>query len=304
MKRLITLLIIVSVFTLALSASFADTLAQIDSLDFYDKLDEEKSAIESALATTNDPVEQSELYWRLSMVTLHLADEAEENGADEATLFAMFEEGEGYADKSISLHDNAPAYIWKASNIGRWGETKGPLNALGKANPIKNNIEYVVNDLKVYDQTIGWYVIGQLYFKLPGWPLSYGDLDIAVSMARKAIDTIPDDKLYHGHYKALAEMLYKRDWSASKRSSKISKIEKDWKSESNEFEKHEFYEGSRGVTHVPAYSSVALGKMSDRQEAVMLLKFALNKYQAWPVHSRADDRNRVKIENLLKEWGY
>ena len=32
----------------------------------------------------------------------------------------------------------------------------------------------------------------------------------SVLKARKAIDTIPDDKLYHGHYKALAEMLYKR----------------------------------------------------------------------------------------------
>ncbi len=302
MKKMIALMIIVLITTFSLSASFADTLADIDSLDYHDKLNEEKAAIEAALQKTSDPVEQSELYWRLSMVTLHIADELEENGAGEDTLFAMFEEGEAYADKSIALHENPDAYVWKASNIGRWGETKGPLNALGKANPIKETITYVVNDLGVQDQTIGWYVIGQLYFKLPGWPLSYGDLDTAISMARKAIDTIPEDKLYHGHYKALAEMLYKRDWSASKRNSKIKKMEKDWKEESDTFEKHFYYEGAFGPDYVPAYSSVALNKMSDRQEAAMVLMYAQQKYDVWPVHSRADQRNIVKIENLLKDY--
>ncbi len=302
MKKLIAVLIIVCIASFSLSASFADTLAEIDNLDKYDRLDEEKAAIEAALKTTSDPVEQSELYWRLSMVVLHIADELEEEGAGEDLLFEMFEQGEEYADKSISLHENADAYVWKASNIGRWGETKGPLNALGKANPIKDTITYVVNDLGVLDKTIGWYVIGQLYFKLPGWPLSYGDLDIAISMARKAIDTIPDDKLYHGHYRALAEMLYKRDWSASKRKSKISKFEKEWKDEKDVFEKHFYYEGSEGVNHIPSYSSAPLKDMSDRQEAVMILRYAKQKYELWPVHSRADDRNIVKIENLLKEY--
>ena len=190
MKKLMSVLVIALIASLSLWASFADTLEEIDLLDMYDRLEDEQAAIEKALKETNDPVEQSELYWRLSKVVLHQADELEELGASEDELFALFEAGEKYADTSLSLAENPDAYIWKASNIGRWGETKGPLNALGKANPIKDTISYVVNDLGVLDKTIGWYVIGQLYFKLPGWPLSYGDLDIAISMARKAIDTI------------------------------------------------------------------------------------------------------------------
>lgn len=302
MKKLMCVLAIALIASLSLWASFADTLEEIDLLDMYDRLEEEQAAIEKALKETNDPVERSELYWRLSKVVLHQADELEESGASDDELFALFEAGEKYADTSLSLAENPDAYIWKASNIGRWGETKGPLNALGKANPIKDTISYVVNDLGVLDRTIGWYVIGQLYFKLPGWPLSYGDLDTAISMARKAIDTIPSDKLYHGHYKALAEMLYKRDWSVSKRSKEIKKIEKDWKSESDMFEKHFYYEGAYGVSHVPHYSSVALNKMSDRQEAAMLLMYAQKKYDIWPIHSRADKRTIEKIENLLEEY--
>ena len=135
------------------------------------------------LKETNDPVEQSgTVLETLKGGAPFRRMTLEELGASEDELFALFEAGEKYADTSLSLAENPDAYIWKASNIGRMGRNKGTPECTGaKANPIKDTISYVVNDLGVLDKTIGWYVIGQLYFKLPGWPLSYGDLDIAIS---------------------------------------------------------------------------------------------------------------------------
>lgn len=291
--------------TVMLFASIDAQLQEIDTLVRYDRLKEAKSLIETTIQKTNDNKEKSELYWRLSKLALSLADEEEVLGATEDELLNYFLEGEAYADKSIELFENASGYIYKASNIGRWGETKGPLNALSKADPIRETIKYVVNDLKDLDQTIGWYVIGQLYYQLPGWPISYGNNDIAISVTRKALETIPPYELYVGHFKGLATMLWDRNWSASKRSSKIKSMEKSWNKEKKDiFEKHFYYEGSRGENYTPFYSSVPLHKMDDRQEAVMLLQYGINKHNAWPIHTRADMRTFDEVKELLQNWGY
>jgi tetratricopeptide (TPR) repeat protein len=305
MKKIIVISAVLILASMMLSASIQGQLNEIDSLITNDRYEDAKALAEKTITQTNDNKDLSELYWRLSKITLSLADEEEALGATEEQLLAFFIEGEQYADKALELYESAPALIYKASNIGRWGETKGPLNALSKANPIKDTIEHVVNDLKDLDQTIGWYVIGQLYYQLPGWPISYGNNEIAVSVTRKAIDTIPDDKLYIGHFKGLASILWDRDWDAKKRNSKIKSMEKSWNKEtSNIFEKHFYYEGSRGERYTPFYSSVPLNKMDDRQEAVMLLQYAINKYNAWPIHTRADKRSLEEIKELLRNWGY
>ncbi len=305
MKKICLVALAIAIIASPLFASFEDQLKEMDDLYRYDKLEQCKALIEKNINETQDSIMLSELYWRLSRVTLSLADELEVQGADQGQLFYLFEKGEEYADKSIELHENAPAYVYKASNIGRWGQLKGPLNSLAKADPIKETIKYIVNDLGDTSQSIGWYVIGQLYHLLPGWPISFGNQDIAVSVSRKALDTIPSNMLYPGHFKGLAEILWDRNWSSSKRNSKIKGIEKSWKNEKSDvFEKHFYYEGANGVKHVPFYSSVPLNKMSDRQEAVLLLRYALAKYDAWPVHTRADQRNKVEIEDLLKDWGF
>jgi hypothetical protein len=305
MKKVWMIALAIMLIATPLFASFDEQIKEMDRLFVYDKLDECKALIEEALNETQNSKEQSDLYWRLSRVTLSIADELEVNGAQEEQLFALYELAESYADKSIELYDNAPAYVYKASNIGRWGQLKGPLNSLAKADPIRETIKYIVNDLGDTSQTIGWYVIGQLYYLLPGWPISYGNQDIAISVARKAVDTIPSNMLYPGHFKALAEMLWDRDWSASKRNSKIKSIEKNWEKESSDvFKQHYYYEGANGVKHVPFYSSVSLNKMSDRQEATLLLQYALAKYDAWPFHTRGDMRNHDEIKDLLKDWGF
>ncbi|MGI6466450.1 MAG: hypothetical protein ACOXZZ_02505 [Sphaerochaetaceae bacterium] len=278
---------------------------QLDSLYWGDKYEDVVSLIESELNKGVSGEVKAQLLWRLSRATLAIGDELKEQGASKDLLFETFEKGESYAQDSIDEYPLAMGYVYHASNIGRWGETKGPLNSLSKAKPMRDDFIHVIDEMGVTDETISWYVLGQLYFKLPGWPISFGDLDTAISYTRKAIDAIPTENLYHGHFKALAEMLYKRDLTAKKRVTSINNIKNKWdKEKGSVLDQHAYYEGANGAQAKPFYSPVSLGQMSDRQEAVMLLKYALAKYDIWPFHSRADKRMYQTIENLLKEWGY
>ena len=44
--------------------------------------------------------------------------------------------------------------------------------------------------------------------------------------------------------------------------------------------------------------------MSDRQEAQMVLAYAIAKYEVWPFHSRSDKRNYDDMKALMQEWGF
>lgn len=290
------------VFPLAANPALLD---QADALYWGDRLEEAKELLVKALPEASDPVLKSEILWRMARVTLSIGDEMKEDGATDAQLFTTFEEGESYANEAIASSPLAMAYVYHASNIGRWGETKGPLNALSKAKPMRDDFTHVIDTMGETDNTIAWYVLGQLYYKLPGWPISFGNLDTAISYTRKAIDSIPKERLYHGHFKALAEMLWKRDLSVSKRNSTFNSMQKDWsKAKGSTLDRHAYYEGSNGPAATPFYSPVALNKMTDRQEAVMVLKYAVAKYEAWPFHSRADKRTYEDIKAMLAEWGF
>lgn len=306
MKRKLIVSLIVLLFTVSMAFAVSQTAEQADALYWNDRLEEAETLLLQGLSSTTNKTEKAEILWRLSRVTLAMGDEREVLGASDDELFATYEKAEKYAMDALAMAELPDAIVYKASSIGRWGETKGPLNALSKAKPMRDDFTYLIDTMGVMDRTISWYVLGQLYFQLPGWPISFGDLDTAISYTRKALDTIPAENLYPGHFKALAEMLWKRDLSVSKRNSELKSIEKNWKKNSGKstLDQHAYYEGAGGPSAMPFYSPVALNKMSDRQEAVMLLQYAVAKYNIWPFHSRADKRNLEEINALLKEWGF
>ncbi|WP_422480605.1 hypothetical protein [Pleomorphochaeta sp. DL1XJH-081] len=303
--RLVTSLVLLLV-SLSLLSAVSPKIEQADALYWNDRLEEAQELLLDSLNVASDATEKAEILWRLSRVTLAMGDEREVLGASDDELFATYEKAEKFAMDSLALAELPDAIVYKASSIGRWGETKGPLNALSKAKPMRDDFTHLIDEMGIKDRTISWYVLGQLYFQLPGWPISFGDLDTAISYTRKAIDTIPPENLYPGHFKALAEMLWKRDLSTSKRNSELKSMEKDWKKNAGKstVDQHAYYEGANGPGATPFYSPVALNKMSDRQEAVMLLQYAVAKYNVWPFHSRADKRNLEEINAFLKEWGF
>lgn len=276
-------------------------LSQADSLYQLDKPAECKAELERQLAGASDASERAEVLWRLARVQVTLGDDLDQD--DKAGRFAAYELGQEYAEKSIAEKPSPMGYLWKASNIGRWGQTKGPLNSLSKAKPMLADIRVLVDDFNCLDSSEAWYVLASLYDQLPGKPISFGDSQYAISFARAAVDTIPSEVVYPGTYQALAEMLWKRNWSMSKRITEITKKQDKWnKGGSTNFDKYIYYEGKGGPSAQPFYSSVQLSQMSDRQEAVMLLLYAKAVYDSRSFHSRAEQRTIAEIVELTDKW--
>lgn len=279
----------------------AVNLSQADSLYLLDKPEECKAELEKQLTQASDAAERAEVLWRLSRVQVTLGDNVDKSDKD--GRYAAYELGQEYAERSIAEKPSAMGYLWKASNIGRWGQTKGPLNSLSKAKPMLADLRILTDEFDCLDSSEAWYVLASLYDQLPGKPISFGDSQFAISFARAAVDTIPAEVIYPGTYQALAEMLWKRNWNMSKRVTEITKKQDKWnKGGKTNFDKYVYYEGKGGPSAQPFYSSVPLSQMSDRQEAVMLLLYAKAVYDSRSFHSQGDQRSMVEIQELTDKW--
>jgi hypothetical protein len=270
--------------------------------DFYDQdaFTQAEQILLVQLDKAANPEEEAQILWRLARVMVALGDDLDKD--DKAGRFALYEKGEAYALSSIEKNPTPFGYLWKSSNVGRWGQTKGPLNALGKAKGMLEDLTVIVNNLNTLDSSETWYVLSSLYDELPGGMISFGNKDWAVSYMRMAMDTIESSLLYPGHYKKLAEELYARNWSASKRSKELAKMQKDWQKASTNLEKYRYYEGKDAGATKPFYSSVTLKQMSDRQEAEMVLSYVLEKAKVFRPIKPTDTKEIKEIEKLRDSW--
>ncbi len=254
--------------------------------------------VQKNLAITDQ--EQAEVLWRLARLQVSIGDELPDDDKD--GKYIEYEKGEAYALASIEKYPNAMAYLWKSSNSGRWGQTKGPLNALGKAKGMLKDLTVIVNEFNTLDSTETWYVLSSLYDELPGGFISFGNKTWAISYMRKAMETLPTKVLNPGHYKKFAEELYSRNWNASKRVKEFKKMESDWKGSATNIEKYRYYEGKDTGAVKPFYSSVPLTQMSDRQEALMVLAYVKAKYKVFANLQPSDAETMAEIEELYSKW--
>ena len=298
-KKLYPSLILLLFFSFT-SVSAAVNLDVADALYDRDAYFECKTELQMQMKNTQSSNEEAEILWRLARVQVSIGDGLDEK--DKEGRYKEYEDGETYAMQSIEKNPTSMAYLWKTSNIGRWGQTKGPLNALGKAKGMLKDLTVIVNDFETLDSSESWYVLSSLYDELPGGMISFGNKDWAISYMRIAMDTLPSHLLYPGHYKKLAEELYSRNWSASKRSKEMMKMQGYWTKGANNLEKYRYYEGKDGGKTKPFYSSVHLDKMSDRQEAVMVLAFAIAKHNVFAGVKPSDSKDMTKIAALFTSW--
>ncbi|MGD1822353.1 MAG: hypothetical protein ACPKM0_06270 [Pleomorphochaeta sp.] len=269
-----------------------------DNLYIEDEIDKLESLLQDELKNASSNQDKAEIYWRLSRNQVSLGDDAEKD----SQKLEYYNLGLEYSNKSIDLYDNAMAHLWKSSNIGRIGQTKGVLKSLAAASDMRADLKIILDDFNELNSTETWYVLGALYTTVPGGFISFGNKTFGISYYRIAVDTIPEAQIYPNHYKALAEALYERNWSKSKRSKDIKSMNSKWKSLDNNYEKYAYYEGKDKGSTIPYYSSVALNKMSDRQEAVMLLNYAIAKYNAWPYHTDGESEAIEEIKTLKSQW--
>lgn len=281
---------------MSLFAAAADAIAKIDELHDLGRY-EEARAVALEAAASADAAGKAELYWRASRETLELGDEAEDRKEPKDAILKIFEQGEAYADMAIAANpQNNLAYYWKSSNIGRWGQVKGILNSLAKAKPMK---ELLVKDLSLdANHSDAYYVLGQLYRELPGAPISFGDVDAAVSLGRMAVDLRAqavklgtEKELSYGYYLQLAKSLWKRNLSAAKRASGMAKRQAAWEAAKTPLEKGSAYE-----------ATVQLAPGSDREEARGLVQWIIDQLSAMGSRTAGQDDDLKEAKETLAEW--
>lgn len=90
--------------------------------------------------------------------------------------------------------DGAEGRVWLAVNWGTWGEANGVLNSLKAVPEIERNMNEVLTKDPTYDEAIAYRVLGRLYFKAPGPPLSIGDKEKALQYLAKSYELAPQNK--------------------------------------------------------------------------------------------------------------
>ncbi len=295
MRRiLIVTALLAGAATLAM-ADFTDTVLQAEDLHTEGKYTEAKALLLDAAQATDDGAEKAELYWRASRETIELGNQAEKEKKPTDAVLGLFVEAEGYADKAIAANpQNDLGYFWKSASIGRWGQVKGVFNALSKAEPIRNLL------LKVLainpERADAYFVLGELYREVPGWPLSFGNTDFAVSLGREAVD-LNAAQVQAGMAKnvsyefiiELAKTLRNRNWSAQNRLSEQKAKAAKYAAAKDVFEKGCLYE-----------ATVTLKNESDRQEAKEILQNVIAEMSQLPDLDAGQVKDLQTAKDLLK----
>jgi tetratricopeptide (TPR) repeat protein len=296
MRRILPFLLIL----VPLSFAFADTsqaAAEADALHDKGMYADARKLILDAVPGASTGKEQAELYWRAARETLQLGDDAETAKKAKADILSFFTEGEGYADKAIAADPrNDLGYYWKSSNIGRWGQVKGILDSLGKASPMR---DFLVKELSINaDRSDAYFVLGQLYREVPGWPLSFGNIDAAVSLGRKSVDLRQaqaasgvEKEFVYNFAVELAKSLYKRNWTVAARTTEQKNKAAKLGAAATPLEKGSLYE-----------ATVTLKAVSDRNEAKSLAQWVVAERgaRAQLTAPQADDLQKAK--DVLKGW--
>jgi hypothetical protein len=297
MKKLCLFSLLLFLAVSPLFGDFGDILVEADNLHHQEEYIQGRQFLESSLSQAGSGAERAELYWRLARAVLNLGDEAEDAGATEEELLKLFEEGEALADKAIEADPgNHLGYYWKSANIGRWGQTKGILNSLFKAKPMKELLEQALDADAGHADS--YYVLGQLYEQLPGKPLSFGKKDYAVSLGRLAVDlhearvkSGQEREINYDFYTELAKHLYARDWDADKRYKEQEKKRDKLASAATPLEKGFFYEAES-----------ELQASSDREEARKLLLWTIGKLESLSRPKSGQTADLEEAREVLASW--
>ena len=291
----VSLLFLLSPFVLF--AGTPQTISQADLLHDQGQFGEARKLLLDSVAAAEDGKEKAELYWRAARETLELGDLAEKAKTPQAEILKIFEEGEGYANKGIEADpQNDLAYYWKSANIGRWGQVKGILNSLFKAGTMKDILAKVV--ALNPERSDAYFVLGQLYREVPGWPVSFGNIESAVSLGRKAVDlrraqvlSGAEKEFVQNFSIELAKTLYKRNWPAAKRVSEQANKAAKSAAAQTPLDQSFWYEGS-----------VTLKDLSDREEAKALLLSAITELGELSALTASQAKDLQKAKDVLKGW--
>ncbi|UBO73252.1 tetratricopeptide repeat protein [Aeromonas rivuli] len=96
------------------------------------------------------------------------------------------------AEASAAAPFNTDLLIWSAIVQSSWAGAKGGLGALSLVKAAKTKLEIAIKqDPKALDGS-AYTSLGSLYYKVPGWPVGFGDDEKAEQLLKQALALNPD----------------------------------------------------------------------------------------------------------------
>ncbi|MDN3543643.1 tetratricopeptide repeat protein [Kinneretia asaccharophila] len=114
---------------------------------------------------------------------------------------------EALAAKAHKLSETHPGrsepLVWEGIVVSSWAGEKGGLGALGLVKQAKTLYEHAIKiDGQALDGS-AYNSLGVLYYKVPGWPLGFGDKDKARELLQRALQINPkgiDANYFYGEF--------------------------------------------------------------------------------------------------------
>ena len=293
MKQKLT--VVVLALLLITSFAFAQVQDQIERADELHEDEEYSEAIDLLEGTLSDArrgTERAEVLWRLSRASVGYGDSLEDQEASSDVLIEVFEQGEAWGQEAIEADSSIKeGYFWKASNIGRWGETRGILDSLFRAPDMRDLLEEAIEQDEEYADA--YYVLGILYRSVPG-VISFGNNDYAVSLGRLAVELHEDqrqagqeEEYRYGYYIELAAHLQARNWNERRRNGQQDRKRSRADRASGVLEESFTYEGF-----------VDIPDMSDAEEAAEILDEVISRLEGVSNRTDGEQRNLREAREL------
>ncbi|HUZ17826.1 MAG TPA: hypothetical protein VMV68_05530 [Spirochaetia bacterium] len=270
--------------------------AKSDALYSAERYAESTALLQAALPGASTQTERAHIYWRLSRDAFD-ATYALPKDAPASQLLHGYELAESYADSAIGLDPlDAKGYYWKAAAVGQLALLRNVFAAFRSAGMIRDLLSKAAH-LDPSDGEI-WYVLAQLYSRIPGAPLSFGNTASAVSFGRKGLDArIEQEKrgevsdVPFDYYNQLSIELARRDWSAARRQSEHAAQAKQYAQTTDVVEKNAHYEGA-----------VAIPDLSDRQEAIQIARWVAAQLETKGARTRTQRQDLALAQADLRKW--
>lgn len=141
-------------------------------------------------AVLDENPEDAEALWRMSRLYCLYGDDK----TAKSDKLSRYETARGYAEKAKANGPSiAETHFWYGVSLGRIGQTKGVLNSLNLAGPVKSAFE------KAYDLDSGFVPaldgLGVWYMEVPG--VAGGSMTTAVDYFKKGISKDPNYTLLY-----------------------------------------------------------------------------------------------------------
>jgi hypothetical protein len=143
-----------------------------------------------------------------------------------------------------------------------------------------------------------YYVLGQLFEQVPGFPVSFGDKDYAVSLGRRSIDLHEqqvkagiEEEINYDFYTEMAKHLWERNYTAARRVRQQGRNKSKYESISDPMEKNFYYE-----------AVVSLRQMSDREEALEMIKWVVGELQGLSDRTDSQEDDLEEALEVLGSW--